>query len=202
MLVRSAESRALPALPYLRYPRGGAPAPIPQSSSPSARARARAETARRRRFPFPRADAGVARRGRGAHACADLRPGCPRSGAGRSGEGRSRVGRGFEVIPEPPPRLRLCGETESGRWLRLWPWRRRPQELGPETRRRAVGPRKEVSVDPAAGGATGAGRRPTRFRAGAAHLCLQRDSDGPETPPCSFRGCRGPDPRKPGRAPG
>lgn len=129
-------------------------------------------------------------------------------GAGRSGAGPSRAGRGLEVIPELRRRLRPCGETESGRRPRLWLRRRRQRELGPETRGLAVGPRNEVSAGPAAANATGAGRNPTGFRAGATHLCLQRNSGpgsartGPGPPSCSRRGCRSPDPRKPGRAPG
>lgn len=59
--------------------------PLRSRLPPTARAWARAETARRRRFPFPRADAGVGRRGRGARACAEPRPGGPRGGAERGG---------------------------------------------------------------------------------------------------------------------
>lgn len=158
----------------------------------TARRWARAETARRRRFPFSRSGAGAGLRDRGARACAEDRPAFPRSGAGRAG--RDGGSRWF-----PTAAVSQCGETESGWRPGLNPWRIQRRELDPEARRRAVGPRNEVSAGSAAARATGAGRRGTRFRA------TQRTwvPSGEEfRAGLERRECPGPDPRKPCWAPG
>lgn len=64
----------------------------------------------------------------------------------------------------PKPRLRPCGETESGRRP---PWRRERREPGPEARAWAAGPRDEVSsVGARQVRATRGGLRDGRARAG------------------------------------
>lgn len=206
-LVRSAGSRALPARPYLRYPRAGAPALIPQSSLPSARAWARAETARRRRFPFPRADAGVGRRGLGARACAELRPGCPRGGAERGGaeQGGAEAGGDPRAAVAAPAVLgnrkwaaavavALAETAAAGPGPRGAGTGRGPPERGERRSRRGGRDRCRAKSDKVSGG------QRTCVSSGTVAPGESRTVPGPL--PCSLRGCRGSDPRQPGRAPG